>query len=314
MSLRDGAETIVDQCLNVGEDEHVVIVNDGNHQDLVDALLDMVVERTGSVGYVRYREPEIQGEEPPENVAEAMKASDVFIAPTKKSISHTRARIKACEAGARGATLPGITRQVWNDALQADYNEVKRISEKVLQMLSETSQVRIQTPSGTDLKTEINIDYFHTDTGLIHSPGDFGNLPAGEADGGASDTEGTLVIDHMPIEEGVEGAVIEIEDNTVISVDGSVRLETVFSNVEGARNIAEFGFGTNPEATLIGNLLQDEKALGTVHVAFGDNTSYIPEGDPRRNPCQLHWDTISVDPTVRFDDRKVLDAGEPTFL
>ena len=36
-----------------------------------------------------------------------------------------------------------------------------------------------------------------------------------------------------------------------------------------ALNLAELGVGTNDRATLTGNVLEDEKILGTVHVAFG---------------------------------------------
>ncbi|MFB6077339.1 MAG: hypothetical protein ABEK12_04380, partial [Candidatus Nanohaloarchaea archaeon] len=72
--------------------------------------------------------------------------------------------------------------------------------------------------------------------------------------------------------------------------------------VDGARNVAEFGVGTNPAATLIGNILQDEKVLGTVHVAFGDNTSMVPGSDDHRVDAEVHWDVVCEEPTVRFDD------------
>lgn len=315
MSLRKGAETIVHQCLNMQEDERVLVLNDGNDQDLIDVLLKVVDETTYDSEYMEYPEPENHGEEPPENVAEAMKRADVVIAPTLKSLTHTDARRDACGNGARVATLPTITREIWNTSLQADYYEVKEISERIYAMLRDTSEVRITTPSGTDLRFEVDIDYFHTDTGIIHEPGDFGNLPAGEADGGTVNAEGTLVIDHFPF--APEGTKVEIENNKAVSVEhpgnASSELSEVFSNVDGSRNVAEFGFGTNPEATLIGNVLQDEKVLGTVHIAFGDNSSYVKEGEGKVN-CDIHWDTVCESPTVWFDDTKVLDNGEPVFL
>lgn len=316
MSLRDGAETIVRQCLSIGSEEHVVVVNDGNDPDLLDALLVTVQDATDSHEYIEYPEPEQHGAEPPAHVAEAMKNSDVFIAPTKKSISHTTARVQACDAGARGATLPGITKEIWNTSLQADYTTVKRISEQVYELLADTDTVHITTPSGTDISFDVDIDFFHKDTGIIHELGQFGNLPAGEADGGVLNMNGTLVVDAFPF--APRGTTIEIEDSTAVAVqhpgNESSQLSEAFDAIEGARNVAEFGFGTNPEATLISNILQDEKVLGTVHVAFGDNTSYLPEQHPRYNPCEIHWDTVCEAATVLFDDQKVLDDGEPVFL
>ncbi len=315
MSLEKGAETIVHQCLAVKPGETVVVVNDGNDHDLIDALLEVLEENGNSPEYIEYEEPENHGEEPPGNVAEAMKQADIFIAPTLKSISHTRARVEACKSGSRGATLPGITREIWESSLQTDYGEVEELSEKVYQMLENTDEVRIETPSGTDLTLGIDIQYFHTDTGIIQQPGEFGNLPAGEADGFPVDANGTLAVDHLPPARDAEGSRIEISDGKVVAVKSEKEngLERKFGSIEGARKVAEFGFGTNPAATIIGNVLQDEKVLGTVHVAFGDNSSYVPEGDGKRVESGIHWDIICLKPTVRFDDRLVLENGNPVF-
>lgn len=312
MSLEDGAETVINQCLNVKPGETVLVLNDGNDEDLIEALLESARKKASIVALKEYKEPENHGEEPPEEIAEAMKDFDAVIAPTSKSISHTEARVEACESGARVATMPGITKQIWNTSLQADYDRVAEISEKVYSMLEDTEEVRITTPSGTDLSFSISIDYFHKDTGQIHESGEFGNLPAGEADGGITDAEGTLITDHFPF--APSGTEIEIKNNQAVAVkeEDESELSKAFENVEGSRIVAEFGFGTNPDATLIGNVLQDEKVLGTVHIAFGDNTSYI-EGQGS-NSCDIHWDTVCESPTVYFDDEKVLDEGEPVFL
>lgn len=316
MSLQAGAETIVDQCLAVQSDEQVVIVNDANDDALIEALQAVLEERDVSHDYHSYPEPETQGSEPPEHVAAAMKEADVFIAPTKKSITHTRARQRACEAGARGATLPGVTQEIWTTSLMADYRRVEQLSERVFDILSDADELRITTPSGTDMTVDINIDYFETDTGIIHEPGDFGNLPAGEADGGAVNASGTLVIDHFPFAPA--GTRVEIEDNRAVSIEHRgeevSELAEAFDQIGGARNIAEVGIGTNPQATLIGNTLQDEKVLGTCHVAFGDNVFYIPDGDSRQVDSNIHWDTVCEAPTLTADDTVLIDEGEPRFM
>jgi len=315
MGLKEGARTIVEQCLNVSADESVLLLNDGNDKDLIEALKHILDEKGCEFHYIEYETPENHGEEPPEHVAKEMKKHDVFIAPTKKSISHTEARIEACENGARGATLPSINKEIWNSSLQADYGKVSEISREVYEMIKETTKIRVKTPSGTDLKIKINPEYFHTDTGIIHEPGGFGNLPAGEADGAATETKGSLVIDHLPQDRESEGLKILIENNKVQEIENKKdkKLEQKFETVKGAKNIAEFGFGTNPEAELIGTVLQDEKVFGTVHIAFGDNSSYIPKKDEKRVEAGIHWDTVCKKPTVWFDDQKVLDEGIPVF-
>lgn len=312
MSIRSGAETIVKQCLDVGKDEHVLVLNDSNDQEFIDALMEVLEEEAGLALFKEYEEPENHGDEPPEEVAKAMKDADVAIAPTMKSLSHTDARRQACEAGTRVATLPTIDREIWNGSLQADYERVKEISERVYSMLEDTGTVRIETPSGTDLKIDIDFESFHKDTGLIHEKGGFGNLPAGESDGAATNARGTLVVDNFPVSG--EGAELELKENEVVAYRGEegTDLEEGLNNIECAKNVAELGIGTNPEASVIGNILEDEKVLGTVHVAIGDNSSYL--SGSRAVECEVHWDAVCERPTVWFDDEKVIDEGEPVFL
>lgn len=314
MSLKKGAETVILQCLDVSKDDKVVILDDGNDPEILKALTHFLNEQKTEFHIVDYEEPENHGEEPPEFVAEQMKSSDVFIAPTKKSVSHTRARVEACENGSRGSTSPGINQEIWNTSLQADYRNVESITDRVYKILEDTETVRIKTDSGTDLSLKINIDYFHKDDGMIKRPGEFGNLPAGEVDGAPIEVNGKLVVDHLPIDKEAEGTEIFIQDSEVVETVGAEdsKLQENFEEVEGFRHVAEFGFGTNPEAELIGKILQDEKVLGTVHIAFGDNTSYVSKGE-HRNQSEIHWDVICKKPTVFFDDEKMLDRGKKVF-
>lgn len=57
----------------------------------------------------------------------------------------------------------------------------------------------------------------------------------------------------------------------------------------GARVVGELGIGTNPSMrTMTGDLLLDEKILGTVHIALG--RSYPQCGG--RNESAIHWDIV----------------------
>lgn len=318
MSLEDGAKTIVDQCLNISEGEKVVVVNDGNDPDLIDSLMSVLEQRTDNVTYIEYPEPERQGMEPPESVAVALKNSDVFIAPTLKSISHTNARRDACKNGARGATLPTINKQIWNSALQADYDRVTEITGQAIESFNGVSEVRVETSKGTKLEFEVDSGLAHPDKGIAHESGDFVNLPGGEFYTGPLDANGRLVLEHMPFgtEEDV-GTTLVIEGGRVVDVEDAPANSDVreaVENVENADNIAEFGFGTNPEAFVIDNPLQDEKVLGTIHVAIGDNAFCFPDGHEKKRESDIHWDFTCDNPTVYFDGEKVLDNGEPVFL
>jgi leucyl aminopeptidase (aminopeptidase T) len=53
-------------------------------------------------------------------------------------------------------------------------------------------------------------------------------------------------------------------------------------------------------------VLEDEKVLGTVHIAVGDNTSFIG-GHTRSN---IHLDGILLQPTVKIDKRLLMQNGK----
>ena len=68
--------------------------------------------------------------------------------------------------------------------------------------------------------------------------------------------------------------------------------------------VAELGIGTNEAATLTGNVLEDEKIIGTIHVAFGDNHSF---GGTIR--VSSHQDGVVLQPTVDIDGTRLLEDG-----
>ena len=73
---------------------------------------------------------------------------------------------------------------------------------------------------------------------------------------------------------------------------------------EAGTNLAELGVGTNDRATLTGNVLEDEKILGTIHVAFGAS---IAIGGTVSVP--IHLDCVVTEASLEIDGTRVLDEG-----
>lgn len=315
-----GANTIVNQSLGVEPDETVLLLDDGNDDVLIDALvteIDGVLDGLGELDYNQIPQLESHGQEPPKKAAEAMKKCDVFIAPTSKSITHTTARRDANSSGARGVTMGAINKEIWKTGLSADYEEVERITEQAYSNLRNGEEIKIQTDSGTEFSFKTDKDSFIRDTGIYRTEGDFGNMPAGEIHGGVLEGEGKIVIDHFPY--APKGTTVYIENSQIVDIElpegkEDSELSEALENIPGSENIAEFGFGTNPEAELVDHMLQDEKILGTIHIAYGDNTTYFNEDHARYNECDIHWDSICMEPTVYFGDELMLDEGEPVFI
>jgi len=116
-------------------------------------------------------------------IEEIMKASDVVLALTTYSISHTDARENATKAGARIASMPRILEEMVypTGSLTADYRRIRSQTLRLAEILTGTSKIRIKTRTGTDLSLSLEGRRGIADTGALKTPGSWGNLPAGEA-------------------------------------------------------------------------------------------------------------------------------------
>ena len=308
-AVESAARTAIEQCLAVSPGETCVIVTDDNRQPIGEALYTAALSATEDVVIVRYPPGPQHGAEPPEPVASALAGADAFLAPTTKSISHTRARSNATAAGARGATLPGITGEVFTVGLDADYEAIEAECDAMLETVSGADEIRVTSPQGTDITFELGDRPWNEDTGIVHEPGSFSNLPAGEVFISPKSASGTYVIDgtirpHGLLAEG-QTVTIDVEDGYVTDVSDdaiSAALEEAADAVgTDAYNLAELGIGTNLGVTeLVGSVLLDEKAAGTVHIAFGDDASIGGDTD-----APIHMDGILREPTVHVDGGRI---------
>lgn len=299
--MREGAETAVTQCMNVSPGETVLVITDRKRRKIGRAIEAAASTITDTV-YAEIPTDERHGTEPPAPVAAAMKTSDVVFVPTTRSLTHTRARREACEAGARVATMPSITEQIMNGAMRADFRDVQRRADRLHDRLKGNDRVRITADAGTDLTIRIGNQTWARDTGICHDPGCYTNLPAGELYVAPTTGDGTLVVDGSMSGLGIldEPVEIQFEDGKATSISNPTLRNLVEDAGDCGRNLAELGIGINPAATLIGTVLQDEKVMGTVHIAIGDNAGF--GGDVE---CDLHLDGIVKNPTIRVNGERI---------
>ena len=306
-----GARVAVETCMKIQPDETVLIVTDTGKLKIAEAFA-YAASSIGAKTVTTIMEPAIEhAKEPPRPVAQAMAAAQVVLIPTTKSLSHTDARRAATKAGARIASMPDINEDMMRiGGLTADYNQVATLTYRVLHVLEKSKTVKITTPSGTDLTMNIEKRPPMPDTGLYHKSGEWGNLPAGEVCLAPVEgtTNGTLVIDSMGTAV-THPLKVTIKNGWASKFDGpdAAKLESILKAADkNAYNIGELGIGTNPKARLTGNVLEDEKVLGTVHIALGDNTSYTGG----HTKSKLHEDGILLQPTVKLDSSFLMQKGK----
>jgi leucyl aminopeptidase (aminopeptidase T) len=310
--LKRAVRAVVHECLGVREGEDVLVICNPATHDLgeemrvesegagADAVLAVIAERPS------------HGAEPPRPIAEAMLAADVIIAPTVQSLSHTAARKAATETGTRAASMPGVTEAMLARVMSADVEGLRRNGAAIAEVLDAGSEARLTSSLGTDLVLRIEGRTAIPDAGELSASGAFGNLPCGESfiapvEGTA---EGTLVVDGSICQVGTvtEPVTLTVEEGHLTGASGpqgAQLMELLTVHGPDGTNVAELGIGTNEKAQLTGEVLEDEKILGTAHVAFGASAGI---GGTVQVP--IHLDVVMLEPEVSVDGRPVLRGGE----
>jgi leucyl aminopeptidase (aminopeptidase T) len=314
--LERAALVAVRDCLGIQSHESLLLLTDPPLAHLARALAEAARPLAREVLVLEYGVRELNGQEPPAPVPDAMKGVDAVVAVTTRSITHTAARRAAVAAGARVATMPGITEGCLVRTMSADYEAIARRTLKVTEMLTAAKVARVTTLLGTDITMPIEGIAAIASTGLIRTKGQWGNLPSGEAymrpDEGRS--EGVVVVDGSLAGIGKLAAPVRItvERGMAVEVSGGEEAERFRAQLEkagpAARSVAELGVGTNDRAIVTGAILEDEKILGTVHIAFGNNVSMGGTVD-----VAFHVDGILMRPTLYLDGEAILVDGTPKF-
>ncbi len=311
MSDLDAAvRAVVRDCLAVKEGEDVLVVCNPATQRMGEMLRGEAADVGAEAVLTMMSERASHAAEPPATVAEAMAAADVLLAPTVQSLSHTAARKRASENGARCATLPGVTEDMLARVMSADMEGLRIKGHAVADALDRAGEAHITDSNGTDLRLDLSGRQAIPDAGELNERGAFGNLPCGEGFISPKDGNGTLVIDgsmagiglvDQPVELVVEGGHL----TSARGGQGMAFMELLTEHGDDGTTIAELGVGTNEKATLTGEVLEDEKILGSIHVAFGASAGI---GGTVQVP--VHLDCVVMKPTLELDGEVIVRDGE----
>jgi len=182
------------------------------------------------------------------------------------------------------------------------------------EILDKGEMAHVTTEAGTDIYLPIKGIQAISSTGLVKEKGKYGNLPSGESflmpEEGKS--EGIIVVDGSFASVGKiyeEPIRITVEKGYAVKIEGGEEARKLKANLDKlgkeAYNVAELGIGTNDKAIITGEILEDEKVMGTAHIALGNNISM-------GGKCNvgIHVDGVFLKPTIKIDDKVILDNGE----
>jgi leucyl aminopeptidase (aminopeptidase T) len=195
----------------------------------------------------------------------------------------------------------------------ADYEQLYEQGKQLAAIWEQASQIHVTSPAGTDLRAPVAGEKVIVECGFATEPG----LEAAFSDGEVSQmprvntAEGVIVVDGpiAHIGQPASPITLRVQGGRVVSVQGESRqaleLRRIVETVPHAANIAEIGVGLNPMSRRNGDFEEEKKARGNVHIALGDNVFY---GGDVHSP--VHMDMVIYNPTVRLDERMVVDGGQ----
>jgi len=251
--------------------------------------------------------------EVPPGMAAALEGKTVVINAFRSFPDETPFRVKWIKLITDPKTMrlghgPGITEAMMSEGpMNVDFRKMAAMADTMIESFENARSVHITAPGGTDLTVGIEDRVFSTDTRITVDQA--GNLPCGEIWCAPVETgaDGLLVIDGCigdvditdePLRiEIARGKITSLESDNPKLIEEVVRLTSVDDE---AKVIGELGIGLNPGAKITGNMLEDEKAFRTAHIAFGCNDD-MPGG---RNHSKTHRDFLFHRPTfdVEFKD------------
>jgi aminopeptidase len=208
---------------------------------------------------------------------------------------------------------PGVTLDMLTEGALAltveEHRRIQGFAKKLIEKLSQTVKVRVTNPAGTDFSLSVEGRPFFTDTVVDWKTMKWMNLPTGEVIVAPEENsmEGTVVCDMAiggigPIKSPMKLTVQKGEVKNSSCDDKQVleRVRESLKTDEGSSIVGEFAFGINSKARFVEEFLEAEKMLGTVHVAFGDNSD-MPCG---RNQSKNHMDFLISNPKVKVSGKK----------
>ena len=312
-----GAQRILDICAVLQPREKVAILTDFLKVSIARALTSAAVAMEVEPVVLVMPPREVDGQEPPETVALALKKADLILTPVSKSVTHTNAIREAVAQGSRGIMLSAFVEdQLISGGIEADFDAQRPLCEKVAKLLKKAKVAKLTTPAGTNLVMDLSNRKGNAHPGIARKAGQMTSVPNIESRISPVEgkTEGILVGDgSIPYYEiGVlrESVYMTVREGKVVEIKGGEQAETIARIMAtqedpNVYNIAQLAFGLNPQCKMRGVMLDDEGVYGTSHIGMGTSTLL-----GIKIKTKMHFDVLMWNPTLELDSKVVLKDGK----
>ena len=201
--------------------------------------------------------------------------------------------------------MPGITVDMMERLVNIDFAVMDRLTKKVIRTLAGNPEVRVTNGLGTDISFSVKGRKWENDNGDIGATGTHGNLPAGECYTCPVEDTFTGRVVFSLIDDKIGRGEMIFRKGKLVSFKGKGISEIMkgIGNDPTSRAIGEFGIGTNRGAKICKNMLEAEKAFGTVHFAIGDSYGL------GANKSRFHFDALVAKATLTAGEKTIIRNG-----
>ncbi|AXC15216.1 aminopeptidase [Acidisarcina polymorpha] len=288
MEFTAGAHSAVETCLRIQPEEKVTLITDHATAAIAGSLAaELTANGCRWDGFILEELAPRPLVDMPDAVLQDMETSDIsiFAVNVQRNELHSRMQMTSVvnRRRMRHAHMVNITPQIMCEGMRADFHQVDRLSQKLIEKVRKASYIRATTANGTDIRADLSPNFKWVKTSGIISRDKWGNLPGGEIFTTPGEVNGTYVVDgvvgdYLCAHYGLlheNPLTIEIKENRITTCHSENKaLEDEFWGYthtdENSDRVGEFAIGTNLGLErVIGNILQDEKFPG-IHIAFGN--------------------------------------------
>lgn len=201
--------------------------------------------------------------------------------------------------------MPGITKDMMERLVAIDFSEMAAFTRKVIKAVKDADIV-VENAAGTKIAFTVKGRKWDADIGDISKKGVHGNLPAGECFTCPVEETFTGKIVIGLIDDKLGPGEMTFKAGRLVGFKGAGIAEVIktVGDDPTARMIGEFGIGTNKGARISPNMLEAEKAFGTVHFAIGDSYGL------GQNKSKFHFDALVEKVTIRANGKLIAKDGK----
>lgn len=313
MEIRESIERFVKINAGINSKDKIAVIYNSKRPNLAKEIYSFLNEN--KIHAQLFKENEINNQNDL-LIYSTFSSFDVILSNTEITLFHNRGFNELATKGVRFISLTGADISTFTGkAAEADFENIAKKAIALAAIITNGKRILIETDKGTRIEGDITNRIANAETGLnsVKNPSVFPDI---EVNTSIIENEcsGMLNIDLSMTKFGKlkSPIILTIKNGKLVDIKGEQSNE-IFNwmksyNDENVFQVAEFGIGLNPNAEIVGNIIEDESKLGTAHIGFGNN---IFMGG--QNYAVTHFDVVFDNPRIYLDDRLIVNGNKLLF-